>query len=82
MKIIPVKGLPERHICSYKRMGSFCEEFLAMNIKYAKIEVEDSYSSAYAAFHSLRGITTRRNDPCYPTMVNGELYLVRTDMED
>ena len=82
MKIVPIDRLPDRFLSSYKNMHAFCQKFIEMNVKYAKIEVDDTYSSTYAAFGSLRGVVTRADYPFYVTMVNGELYFVRTDMED
>ena len=84
MTITPVKNLPTKgNVPSYKNNAAFCQEFLNMNTKYAKVDFTYAeYRSVHSAYGSFRRFVAQQGYPFYVTIINGELYFVRADMED
>ena len=83
MTIVPVENLPEKRPRDYKRIAHIFQEFMKMNVKYARVDFNElEYASVQSAYTNLRRAATDQNRPLYVTIINGEIYFVRMDMED
>jgi hypothetical protein len=57
------------------------EEFMAMNIKYARVVLDEGeYASVNSAYQCIRHAAIRANHPILVSCICGEVYLMRTDM--
>ena len=73
----------------FRRRGGKCklealfEEFMKMNVKTAEasFDEKDEYNSVNSAYTSLHRAARRWSKPVEVRMVNGKIYLVRTDMD-
>lgn len=82
MKLTPVRKLPRKEFRDHKDNSSFCQTFLQMNVKYAKVDfTPEEYKSVHSAYGSLRNFAAQQGYPFYVTTINGEIYFIRTDME-
>lgn len=82
MKIFPLLSLPRKKLRDRKDNTQICEEFLDMHFKYAKvIFTPDEYMTSTSACCSLRQLIDRKHYPMYVTIINGDVYLVKTGTE-
>lgn len=89
MTFVPVEKLPakgRRNVngqCEWKPLKSYLDEFMKMNVKYAKVEFENGeYSNWRAAYESLRHSIERAVLPIDVKMRVYGVYLIRRDLED
>ena len=83
MTLTPVEKLPKTNRTSYKKCADIIKEFMKMNVTYAKFEfTENEYTSAFAAITSLRYYVRNHTVPVIVKIINGELYLIRKDLEE
>lgn len=88
MKIIPVECLPERQPKTLrKNINDIIEEFVRMNVKYARVEFGSlEYASVKSAHDAIKvHILYHPGGNDYPVkmkFINGDIYFIRTDMED
>jgi hypothetical protein len=85
MKFIPVEKLPEKNPqfnrSEWKSMRKVLGDFIKMNVKYARVEVDyDDYSSESSARGALRVGARHHKFPVDVVGRNSEIYLIRTDM--
>lgn len=80
MKFVEVKEVPEKR-CGHHNIGAYMKEFMAMNIKVAKVElnVRDYKKPKYAASSFIDHIK-RNGLPIDVCMRKDEVYLIRRDM--
>ncbi len=78
MKFIEMKeGVPAK----YHNLQQQWKEFMALNIKTAKVELEEGeYKSIYVAQRTMTQSIERGGFPIKVHTYNGELYLTRKDM--
>ena len=83
MQIKPIDILPCRKAnAEYKNIRAYLNEFMRLNVKYGKVEYgQQEFRNVCSANGSFNYMIRRFNYPIRTTMLNGELYLVRTDME-
>lgn len=84
MQLKPVKELPAKKAnCQYKNLREYLSSFMRMNVKCARVEYAGhEFSNVYSAMGSFRRIIKLFNYPVEASIINSELYLIRTDMED
>lgn len=84
MKLVSVEKLPEEgKRNAYKKPIEWLDEFMKMNTRYAKLEYrKDEYTGAFAAQSALSRTAYRCGYPIKVRQINGELYLIRTDMKE
>jgi hypothetical protein len=79
MKFVEVKEVPNKR--NYNPLRSKWEEFMAMNIKVAKIDFEGrNYSSVEGARATMAISVKRAGLPITVTRRGDEIYLIRRDM--
>ena len=83
MQLTPVEDLPVRQAnCQYKNLKDYIDSFMKSNVKYAQVRFAPyEFANVYSAYGSFNRIIKLSNYPVEATIVNSELYLVRTDME-
>lgn len=88
MKFVPVDNIPKRRTregaacAEWKPLRDYLNEFLNMNVKYARIsDVSSEYSSIESAVCSIRESIANAALPITLALRNGEVYLIRTDWE-
>lgn len=83
MRFTPVEKFPEQvPKCCKKNKSEHLYEFMNMNVKRAKMEINDmDYAHPYSAYASTRTSVDYYDLPIDVHFINGEIYLVRTDME-
>lgn len=86
MKIVQVDKLPKqkkfRTVSMYHSLKNFFDEFMAMNIKFARIDIAPKeYASPRSAYESLHKVARQSELPIVVKIVNKELYLIRTDLD-
>ena len=81
MKCLPIDKLPKRKaIGKYGRLDDFFKSFLALDTKYAKVSFDDmEYLSTTSCRGSLSSYLSKNSLPITTTVVNGIIYLIRTD---
>lgn len=79
MKFVPVEKLPKR--CTAKSLKHVFKEFIAMNVKFAKVDLTQfDYKSPSVAF-SVLSVAVKRHCVDIKVHKNGnEIYFERTDM--
>ena len=84
MKLIPVKILPSRRAnCQYKNIREYISNFMTMNVKNVRVEyMREEFANVYSANGSFVRMIKLFDYPIRTVIINSELYLVRTDMED
>lgn len=84
MRIVPVDYLPERTSTDYHKLDEFFKMFMKSNVKYARVEFADrEYSTEATCRGSLHSYILRNPDlPIKVHLVSGDVYLIRTDLED
>ena len=84
MQLKPVKELPAKKAnCQYKNLKEYLSSFMKMNSKYVQVQYASyEFRNVYSAYGSFNRMIRLFNYPIEATIVNGELYLNRTDMED
>lgn len=82
-RFTPVDEIPEQsHKCSNQNIGDQLRDFMNMNVKMAKMNIDDmSYSHPYSAYTAIRSTISYFGLPINIRFSNGAIYLVRTDME-
>lgn len=78
MKFIEVKELPKRKVRTDLRQK--LDEFMAMNIKIAKVEMENRYSSIRVAQGTIHTSAKHGGYPITVRTIDGEIYLIRKDI--
>lgn len=79
--LIPIKELPPKEYRCREDRSYLCNEFMRMNIKYAKVDLGDNVERPVNyTYSSLRQLISQNEYPFYIIIRNGDLYLVRTDM--
>lgn len=83
MRFTPVDEIPQQGPKRFKKNnGDHLYEFMNMNVKRAKMEINDlDYAHPYSAYASTRTSIKYYGLPIDVHFINGETYLVRTDME-
>lgn len=79
MKFVVVNELPKR--CSKKSLKHVFAEFIAMNVKYARVDLTQFDYKSPAVAAQVLGLASRRH--CVDIKVhkvNDEIYFERTDM--
>lgn len=80
MKFTKVDAVPNRKK-RYNQLKYSWEEFMAMNTKVAKIDLDTGeYSNIYVARTSMKSSIKRLGYPIDITIRRGEIYLIRRDM--
>ena len=84
MQLIPVKEIPRRRAnCQYKNLNEYLGSFMKMNVKCVHVEYAAyEFSNTYSAQGSFRRMIKQFGFPIDASIINSELYLIRTDMED
>ena len=84
MQLTHVDGLPCRKAkCQYKNPREYMDCFMRMDVKYAHVSFAPyEFLNVYSAKGSFDRVIRLFNYPVASSIVNNELYLVRTDMED
>ena len=79
MKFTAVKELPSTR--KYNPLDVYFKEFMAMNVKIAKVDFEDrEYTSLKTAQSTLYNSARNRGYPITVAVRNNEIYFVRRDM--
>lgn len=84
MKLVPIKMLPSRRAnCQYKNIREYISNFMRMNVKYVRVDyMREEFANVYSASGSFVRMIKLFDYPIRAVIINSELYLVRTDMED
>lgn len=84
MKLIPVNELPERNHRTGKKSNLDClQEFLKMNVRYAKLDVPElDYVHPFSAYTSTLNSVKRFKLPVAVYFINGDVYLANLEMEE
>lgn len=81
MKFVVVERLPEKS-CGKKRLEYILEEFMNMNVKFAKFEFnENEYKHANSAYGNLRRAAVKLGLPITVRIRNNEVYFERRDLD-
>lgn len=79
MKFVEVKEVPDQK--KYHELKSKWEEFMAMNVKVAKVDLdEEEYKSPEVAARTMMLSIKRFGFPITVTRRRNEIYLIRRDM--
>lgn len=79
MKFVEVKELPGRR--KYNPLDVYFKDFMAMNIKIAKVDFEgNGYKSMKTAQSTLYNSAKKRGYPITIVVRNNEIYFIRRDM--
>lgn len=79
MTFTKVEKVPER--TSKHRLVAFLEQFMAENIKFAKLNFnEHDYKSAYSAYENMYRANKKNGFPIKVVKRGEEVYLIRTDL--
>lgn len=83
MEFVEVKELPKKGPrCEYKSMAPKLYEFLEMNVKCAKMVFDPyEYINVASAYATINTLAKYHRLPLKAILINGEVYVVRTDME-
>lgn len=79
MKFVPVNDLPK--VCKKKALKHVLAEFMAMNVKYARVDLTQFDYKSPAVAAQVLGVASRRH--CVDIKVHkrkDEIYFERTDM--
>lgn len=72
-------GLPKR---SYNKLDKYLEEFVRMNVKVARVDLEEREYANPSVARSVIGVACKRwAVPVKAVLRDEKVYLVRTDME-
>lgn len=84
MKFSKVDSLPEKKPrCDYKSVMPQLQTFLDMGVKYAKVSYyPNEYANHYSLAATIHNLAGRYRFPITSKILNGEVYVIRTDMED
>ena len=84
MNLIPIERLPCRKAnCRYKNLRHFLNNFMRMNVKNVRLEYSPGeFANIYSAKVSFNRMIRIHNFPMQAIVINNDLYLVRTDLED
>ena len=81
MNFTPVDYLPERRYTTYKKVGAYLQEFMKMNVKTARVDyTPEEYTSAQCVSTPFRYAINADGYPIKVQIINGDVYLTRTDM--
>lgn len=80
MKFIEVDHLPYSNRKPRKSMEEELEKFMKMDCRYAKVDICDEYSSVLSARSAIYAAVKNYKLPIKPILIDGELYLISTDM--
>lgn len=85
MRFITVNEIPKKESLknrSYSNVRAQLEEFMKMNVKYAKVlYTNEEYSSVASMSHTIARSISRASFPIRLVENFNNVYLVRTDME-
>lgn len=84
MKLVPVEKAPVRKAnCQYKNLREYLNRFMTMPAKYVHVQFDSSeFANVYSAYGSFFRMINLFSFPVKATIINGELYLIKTNMED
>lgn len=84
MQLTPVEELPTRKAnCQYKNLREYLNSFMKMNVKRVQVNFTPyEFASVYSAYASFNRMVKLFTYPIDVTIVNTELFLIRTDMEE
>ena len=84
MQFRPVSEPPIRRAnCRYKNLRHCLNNFMRMDERCVQVEFSSAeFANVYSAHGSFNRMIRLFNFPIKATVINSELYLVRTDMED
>lgn len=84
MQFKPVKEPPVRKAnCRYKNLRHCLNNFMRMNERCVRVDFSSGeFANVYSANGSFNRMVRLFNFPIKATVINSELYLIRTDMED
>ena len=84
MTITPVKHVPSREHTEHKKLSEFIEMFLKMDVKYGRVNfTEYEYGNNTSCRGAIHKYLFRNPEiPVKTSCIGGEVYLIRTDMED
>lgn len=84
MRLTPVEELPIRKAnCQYKNLQEYLDSYMKMNARCVQVNFAPyEFANVYSAYGSFNRMIKLLNYPIEPAIINSELYLTRTDMED
>jgi hypothetical protein len=84
MQLTPVEELPVKKAnCQYKNLREYLDSFMKENVKCVHVKFAPyEFANVYSACGSFNRIIRMFDYPVEVTIINSELYLIRTDMED
>lgn len=84
MQLTPVEEIPIRKAnCQYKNLKEYLGSYMKSNVKCVHVGfTADEFANVYSAYGSFRRMIRLLNYPIEPAIINSELYLTRTDMEE
>ncbi len=81
MRLVEVTEIP---VCQRKQqiwLRPIFEEFIAMNVRIARVELENEpYATSASAFNAFYKSARDCGFPVYVQMAKGDIYFVRKDM--
>ena len=84
MTFVPVEKLPEKQKnVAFHNGKAYLEEFMRMGVKYARVDLlPGEYCTVDTGYHALMNIVKWHAFPITVKTINGEIYLIRKDLED
>ena len=83
MTFTPVDKLPEKRKSPYKKLTDHLDEFMNMDVKYARVNYTTTEYVSYNGAHNAISVAIRNGGyPIELKGINGELYLIRKDLEE
>lgn len=84
MQLTPVEELPVKKAnCQYKNLRDYLDSYMKTNVKRVHVTFAPyEFANVYSAYGSFNRMIKLFNYPIEVTIINSELYLIRTDMED
>lgn len=84
MQLTPMKELPAAKAnCEYKKLKDYIDNFLYMDANYAQVRFAPyEFANVYSAYASFNRVIRMYKYPVRASVVNSELYLIKTNKED
>lgn len=84
MQFRPIEEPPVRRAnCRYKNLRHCLNNFMRMNERCVQVEFSTSeFANVYSAHSSFTRMVRLHHFPIRATVINSQLYLLRTDMEE
>ena len=84
MQFRPVESPPVRHAnCRYKNLRHWLNNFMRTGERCVMVEFDyGEFANVYSAHSSFKRMIRLYGFPIRATVINSQLYLIRTDMED